>query len=136
MILDVALTQTQPGDVYRLNLELGITDGDGNTKVEQLEMTETRERFEVAVEGEPQAVVLDPNVWALVKGAARAPIGLKVFLTALAIADDIGAILVIALFYTEKVSLGALTLAGVFLVLIFVANRAGIRRPEIYIALG
>ncbi|MEE9561981.1 MAG: Na+/H+ antiporter NhaA, partial [Thermoanaerobaculia bacterium] len=49
---------------------------------------------------------------------SRAPIGLKVLLTALAIADDLGAVLVIALFYTEKVSLSALVVAGVFLFLL------------------
>ena len=48
----------------------------------------------------------------------RAPIGLKVFLTALAIADDIGAVLVIAFFYTANLKLGALAISGVFVLLI------------------
>lgn len=66
---------------------------------------------------------------------ARAPIGLKVFLTALAIADDIGAVLVIALFYTETISVPALLVAGGFLALLVVANRVHLRRPGIYILL-
>jgi NhaA family Na+:H+ antiporter len=66
---------------------------------------------------------------------SRAPIGLKVFLTALAIADDIGAVLVIAFFYTAKLKLGALLLAGAFMVLIAGARAIGIRRSGIYLAL-
>jgi NhaA family Na+:H+ antiporter len=66
---------------------------------------------------------------------SRVPIGLKVFLTALAIADDIGAVLVIALFYTETIRLGALIVAGVFLFLIVSAVRFGIRRRGIYLLL-
>jgi len=65
----------------------------------------------------------------------RAPIGLKVFLTALAIADDIGAVLVIALFYTEKVRLAPLVVAGVFLFLILVAVKLRIRRPGLFFLL-
>ncbi len=69
LAFEVRRSQTQPGDAYRLNLEMGITGGDGNTGVEQIEMTQKRQRFEITVEGEPAAVVLDPNVWALIKGA-------------------------------------------------------------------
>ena len=58
----------------------------------------------------------------------RAPLGLKVFLTALAIADDLGAVAVIAIFYTEKINVTALIVAAVLLTLIFAAIRAGIRR--------
>ncbi|TNF71601.1 MAG: Na+/H+ antiporter NhaA [Acidobacteria bacterium] len=65
----------------------------------------------------------------------RAPIGLKVFLTALAIADDLGAVLVIALFYTEKVRLGALVVAAVFLFMLFVASNRRVRRVGVYVFL-
>jgi NhaA family Na+:H+ antiporter len=66
---------------------------------------------------------------------SRAPIGLKVFLTALAIADDIGAVLVIAFFYTGSLKFGALALAGIFMLLIAGARAVGIRRSGIYLIL-
>jgi NhaA family Na+:H+ antiporter len=53
----------------------------------------------------------------------RVPAGLKVFLAALAIVDDIGAVLVIAVFYTETVDWGALGLAGFPLLLAAAASR-------------
>ena len=65
----------------------------------------------------------------------RVPLGLKVFLTALAIADDMGAVLVIALFYTEKVNLSALVVAAVFLFLLFAASKANVRRVGVYVFL-
>jgi NhaA family Na+:H+ antiporter len=58
----------------------------------------------------------------------RVPIGLKVFLTALAIADDMGAVAVIALFYTEKIKLSALVVAVVLLMVLFAAIRFKVRR--------
>ena len=58
----------------------------------------------------------------------RVPIGLKVFLTALAIADDLGAVLVIAVFYTSSLNFGALITAGILLALIVLAGRLG--RPQ------
>ena len=63
---------------------------------------------------------------------SRVPIGLKVFLTALAIADDLGAVLVIALFYTEQIRWDALGAALVFLLLVALAVRSGLRRPVLY----
>ena len=66
----------------------------------------------------------------------RVPAGLKVYLAALAIVDDIGAVLVIALFYTEGVSWGALGAAGVLLLLAAGANAAGVRRPWAYLLIG
>ncbi len=66
----------------------------------------------------------------------RVPLSLKVFLTALAIADDLGAVLVIALFYTSQVSLGALVVAGITLLLMLLCNRLGIRTPLVYFLLG
>jgi NhaA family Na+:H+ antiporter len=65
----------------------------------------------------------------------RAPLGLKVFLTALAIADDLGAVTVIALFYTEEIRWVGLIVAAGFMVAIWLANRANLRRPGLYIIL-
>ena len=59
------------------------------------------------------------------------PIGLKVFLTALAIADDLGAVAVIAIFYTEKIHIGALIVAGIFLLVLFLAVQAQFKRTGI-----
>ena len=53
----------------------------------------------------------------------RIPLGLKVFLTALAIVDDIAAVLVIAIFYTMQVHWTALGLAAVILGVLIAANR-------------
>ncbi len=66
---------------------------------------------------------------------SRAPTGLKVFLTALAIADDMLAVSIIALFYTEQVNLGALAIAAAFMAGIVVASRMRLRPTMIYIAL-
>jgi NhaA family Na+:H+ antiporter len=66
----------------------------------------------------------------------RIPVGLKVFLTALAIVDDIGAILVIALFYTESVAPVSLAAGGVAFALALALNRAGMTSPVAYFVLG
>jgi Na+:H+ antiporter, NhaA family len=66
----------------------------------------------------------------------RVPIALKVFLTALAIADDIGAVLVIALFYTGEIVWASLVAGGVILAMLIILNVLGIRRPFPYILLG
>ena len=57
----------------------------------------------------------------------RVPVALKVFLTALAIIDDLGAILVIALFYAHGLDIVALGLAAVALAALYGLNRAGVR---------
>ena len=66
----------------------------------------------------------------------RVPIGLKVFMTALAIVDDILAVMVIALFYTSDVSWGALAVGAAFLVALIVTNLAGVGKPLVYGLLG
>jgi NhaA family Na+:H+ antiporter len=59
-----------------------------------------------------------------------------VFLTALAIADDVGAVLVIALFYTEAIRVEPLVLGAAALALIAIVVRLGVRRPGVYVILG
>ena len=66
----------------------------------------------------------------------RVPVGVRVFLAALAIVDDIGAVLVIALFYSGGIAWSSLALAGGFVLLAIGANLAGIRRPWAYGAIG
>jgi Na+:H+ antiporter, NhaA family len=66
----------------------------------------------------------------------KAPVALKVFLTALAIVDDIVAVLVIAFFYTSEVSWGALGVGAAFLAALVVANLIGVGRTLVYAVLG
>jgi Na+:H+ antiporter, NhaA family len=66
----------------------------------------------------------------------RVPLGLKVFLTALAIVDDIAAVLVIAVFYTANLAWGALGVAAFCLLLALAANRLGVRHPLPYVLIG
>ena len=64
------------------------------------------------------------------------PANLKIFITALAIADDIGAVLVIAFFYTAELSFTALLIAAGIFVILFIVNRLGVRNLLVYIVLG
>jgi NhaA family Na+:H+ antiporter len=67
---------------------------------------------------------------------ARVPPSLRVLLLSLAIADDIGAIVVIAVGYTDEIRTGPLLLGVVGLALVRVLARLGVRRTSVYIALG
>lgn len=62
----------------------------------------------------------------------KVPVSLKVFLTALAIADDLIAILVVALFYGGSINFGLLSIAVALIVLIFIMNRLGEKREWYY----
>ncbi|MGN6468630.1 MAG: Na+/H+ antiporter NhaA [Rhizobiaceae bacterium] len=66
----------------------------------------------------------------------RVPAALKVFLTALAIIDDLGAVIIIALFYTGGLSLPWLGAAAIVLAALVVLNRMGVLRLAPYVALG
>ena len=67
---------------------------------------------------------------------ARVPASLKVFLTAVAILDDLGAIVVIALFYTDDLSLPMLLSAGIGAALLLALNRARVMRIGPYVVVG
>lgn len=66
----------------------------------------------------------------------RAPLPLKIFLAAFAIIDDIGAVIVIAVFYTGDIAWGNLGIGAVFLAVLLVVGRLGIRHPLVYAMLG
>lgn len=66
----------------------------------------------------------------------RVPASLKLFLTALAIADDIGAVLVIAFFYTSNISYVSLLVGSAFLLLLILSNVLGVRSTIYYGILG
>jgi NhaA family Na+:H+ antiporter len=68
--------------------------------------------------------------------APRAPGGLKIFLASLAIVDDMGAVLVIALFYTTDLVWGALGMAGLVLLSLVALNVLRVRRLAPYLVLG
>jgi NhaA family Na+:H+ antiporter len=66
----------------------------------------------------------------------RVPLGLKVFLMTLAVLDDLGAIVIIALFYTNELSLPALYGAGAAIVALILLNRSGVMRIAPYMLVG
>lgn len=66
----------------------------------------------------------------------RVPIGLKVFLTTLAVVDDIGGILVIAIFYSTDINMMLLGIAAGVLVLLYLGGLAKIQSKLFYVALG
>lgn len=66
----------------------------------------------------------------------RIPLSLKVFFAAMAIADDVGGILVIALFYSEQLDLTNLVIAGVIILGLLLLNRGRVFSPWPYAALG
>jgi NhaA family Na+:H+ antiporter len=66
----------------------------------------------------------------------RVPLSLKIFILALAIVDDIGAVLVIAIFYTSEVSLISLVIAAGLLIILVVMNKIGVRNLIVYSLVG
>lgn len=86
--------------------------------------------------GIPMATDIAFALGILAIAGSRAPVGLKVFLTALAIVDDIAAVLVIAFFYSGSVHWGMLLGAFLFLAAGAVANRIGVTYVSVYLAIG
>jgi len=67
---------------------------------------------------------------------SRAPVSLKIFLTALAILDDLGAVAIIAAFYTSELSLAGIALSALIIAALAGLNYAGVTRLFPYLALG
>ncbi len=86
--------------------------------------------------GVPMATDIAFAIGVLTLLGDRVPVGLKVFLTALAIVDDIAAVMVIALFYTGDLAMTHILYAAAVLLLMALANLAGVRSPVIYFVLG
>jgi len=86
--------------------------------------------------GIPMATDIAFAIGILVLLAWRIPRNLIVFLTALAIADDLGAVLVIAVFYTAKLQVAALWASAGLVAVLGLLNLGGIRRPLPYIVGG
>jgi NhaA family Na+:H+ antiporter len=86
--------------------------------------------------GIPMATDIAFTLGILTMLGGRVPLALKVFFTALAIADDLGAILVIAMFYTSDISLVPLGVAAVILLGLILLNRARVYSPLPYVVLG
>ena len=80
---------------------------------------------------------MKPWIWrSKLRCVARVPASLKVFLTAVAIIDDLGAIVVIALFYTSELSLPMLGAAAVGAAVLFALNRARVSSLAPYVVVG
>jgi NhaA family Na+:H+ antiporter len=67
---------------------------------------------------------------------SRAPVALKIFLLAIAIIDDLGAIVIIAVFYTSQLSIDALTISMFAFAAAIVLNRMGVQRTAPYLLVG
>ena len=66
----------------------------------------------------------------------RVPIGLKIFLAALAVADDLGGIIVIALFYSSTIDINYLLLSGACVAVLIIANHKKIMSKNFYLVVG
>jgi len=86
--------------------------------------------------GIPMATDIAFALGILALSGSRVPIGLKVFLTALAIVDDIAAVFVIAFFYSARIHWAMLLAAFAFLALGAIANRVGVTYVSVYLAIG
>ena len=86
--------------------------------------------------GIPTATDIAFALGALALIAPGAPTGARVFLTALAIVDDVGAVLVIAIFYSQTIAWGALGVAGLLVLVLFGFNAIGVHRLWPYLLVG
>ncbi|NUN14859.1 MAG: Na+/H+ antiporter NhaA [Myxococcales bacterium] len=90
----------------------------------------------VAGWGIPMATDIAFAVGILAIVGPRIPFALKIFLLALAIVDDLGAVLVIAIFYTDTIAAPALGIAVGLLGLTYLLNKIGVRKVSVYVVIG
>ena len=86
--------------------------------------------------GVPMATDIAFTMAAFTLLGSRVPHTLKVFFVSLAIVDDLGAVAVIAIFYTSQLAVGYLFLAGIWLIVLVSFNILGYRRPLSYLLVG
>ncbi len=86
--------------------------------------------------GIPMATDIAFALGLLAMAGKGVPSSIKVFLSALAVADDLGAVLVIAIFYTSDLNFAVLGIAGVFLMILIAGNAIGIRNSAFYLLFG
>ncbi|QBD79787.1 Na+/H+ antiporter NhaA [Ktedonosporobacter rubrisoli] len=84
----------------------------------------------------PMATDIAFSLGVLALLGSRIPSALKVFLTAFAIVDDIGAVLVIAIFFHSTINITALIASGIILICVALANVIGVQKPLVYALLG
>lgn len=86
--------------------------------------------------GVPMATDIAFALGVLALVGSRVPLSVRIFLTSVAIVDDLGALLVIAIFYTEHIGFVYLGWAGLVLAAMTLLNLAGVRRTLVYLILG
>ena len=86
--------------------------------------------------GIPMATDIAFSLGVLSVFKTRVPIGLKVFLAALAVADDLGGIIVIALFYTSHINMTALAISGLCVAVLVLGNIFKMRSKAFYLGIG
>lgn len=63
--VEIELAQTEPGEPYRLPMEVAVADGTAAPKISNVEMTAKQQQFEIDAAKEPVSVELDPHTWVL-----------------------------------------------------------------------
>lgn len=84
----------------------------------------------------PMATDIAFSLGVLTMLGARVPVSLKIFLTTLAVADDIGGILVIAIFYSQSPNILLLGISAALIAILIIGNLLGMRNKIFYIAIG